>query len=1248
MKKTQITDAIRNITKQIVSYLSIVIIAILAVVAYLGINFASKAIGDNSSVFYNNNNFRDIELYSSYLITADDMDAILACNSVEDAEGVLRTEAKIFSPEKITNINVLSLTTRINTPELIEGRLPAEPFECVVEQSVINDTGLTIGSTVEVLSSERNTPLYLTRSEFVITGIVYHPDHSCWPSVVPDNGYILVLPEVFDTESLNGCYMTAVVRVKGTEGLNRFSRQYLSIVNDATTELNSLADVRATNRYNEIIDNYQSVLGDNRQTLDDASASLASARAELDSNWALYYEGEAQLKAASKQLEESEKQLQAASEELQNGRNQLDSAASELSAAKEKLDSGKAELESARIQLEQASAELSAGKAELAENEAELNAAQARLSEAENELSAAAVEISDGEKQLSEARQQLVSGYQQIEDAKSTVRDTLKDAVARILGQDIADMIDWSESTYDINVDDPEASASVFAITNTVSIDLERSLGDNIFSLISSLGIPEDELRQAFEETTNVIIDYSEDQPIVSVIVSYIEAEYNDIDDSYNEFSQAAAEWDSGHNDYLSGVQQLNSAKDTYDEGVRQYNEGCAAYEQGLALYNEGLAQYNASYAEYLAGKKKYEEGLAEYEKSRSVYEASLKELNQGEIQYQKSLKEYNEGLAAYEQGLLEYEQGKKDLQNSLTQLEEAEKEYEEGLREYEEGNSSYQSATDKLESLDECHWIVINTEGNAGYSTISEIRSNVGDLGVTFALIFILVGAFVIYATSGRIIDDQRNLVGTAKALGFKNREILAKYLLFGVSATVAGMIIGVVLGYFTIQPAILGFDGSYFVFGAGEKSFNLSLTIIVFLGGLLLSVCAVLFACNALLKCPAIVLLQASVPKTPKKASAGKNSSTGSLYGKMILFNMLSDKKRGLVTIASIAGCCALLVAGFSMKYALYKSVDKQFNDIEHYDLKVKFDPSISKDADADIEAILKENGASYTRILDTYQTYKFNGTTGGFELLCGNEELMNDYFVRVNTATNETETSSGNGIWVYKALSENNGIHSGETITLLDNSMKPYEIVIDGVYMNYAGQYVLMSEEAYSLTFGNPPEYNSYLIRMNGTDTDNIEADLSGVNGVIEIVYTSDRYEQTMSNISLVNYLAVLFIGIGAMMAYFILLNLVTMYINQKKKELTIMRINGFTLKQTIFYASLEIVLYTLVGILIGLGAGSVLAIRINTLIGGVSFYPIRSIQFEAWGLAALITIIYSFLISAWALRKVKRLRLTDINE
>lgn len=83
MKNTQFRDSIRNIMKQFVSYLSIVIIAFLAVMAYLGINYAAQSIAHNTSDFYNSNNFRDSEIISTLLLTEDDLDAIRSVDGVK-------------------------------------------------------------------------------------------------------------------------------------------------------------------------------------------------------------------------------------------------------------------------------------------------------------------------------------------------------------------------------------------------------------------------------------------------------------------------------------------------------------------------------------------------------------------------------------------------------------------------------------------------------------------------------------------------------------------------------------------------------------------------------------------------------------------------------------------------------------------------------------------------------------------------------------------------------------------------------------------------------------------------------------------------------------------------------------------------------------------------------------------------------------------------------------------------------------
>ena len=117
-------------------------------------------------------------------------------------------------------------------------------------------------------------------------------------------------------------------------------------------------------------------------------------------------------------------------------------------------------------------------------------------------------------------------------------------------------------------------------------------------------------------------------------------------------------------------------------------------------------------------------------------------------------------------------------------------------------------------------------------------------------------------------------------------------------------------------------------------------------------------------------------------------------------------------------------------------------------------------------------------------------------------------------------------------------------------------------------------------------------------------------------------------------------------AGIMAYFILLNLANMYINQKKRELTIMRVNGYTTRETIAYVAREAVITTALGIILGVALGSVFGYAI------LSFVEQRQAGFvltpdpTAWLLSAWITAVYSFIIYAVALRKVKHLKLTDI--
>ena len=95
MKPTQWKDALRNIWKQKVSYLSIIVIAFLGVTTFLGINYSDGALRINGSTMYNAANYRDLELISTAAFSQEDLNAVLDVEGVEDAEPVWQTSAKV-------------------------------------------------------------------------------------------------------------------------------------------------------------------------------------------------------------------------------------------------------------------------------------------------------------------------------------------------------------------------------------------------------------------------------------------------------------------------------------------------------------------------------------------------------------------------------------------------------------------------------------------------------------------------------------------------------------------------------------------------------------------------------------------------------------------------------------------------------------------------------------------------------------------------------------------------------------------------------------------------------------------------------------------------------------------------------------------------------------------------------------------------------------------------------------------------
>ena len=95
MKPTQLLESFRNIRKEFVAFASIVVIGLLAAVAFLSIVYSAATLKTDALNFFNSQNLWDLEVTSTLLMTEEDLETIQSVPAVGEAERVWQVEARL-------------------------------------------------------------------------------------------------------------------------------------------------------------------------------------------------------------------------------------------------------------------------------------------------------------------------------------------------------------------------------------------------------------------------------------------------------------------------------------------------------------------------------------------------------------------------------------------------------------------------------------------------------------------------------------------------------------------------------------------------------------------------------------------------------------------------------------------------------------------------------------------------------------------------------------------------------------------------------------------------------------------------------------------------------------------------------------------------------------------------------------------------------------------------------------------------
>ena len=222
--------------------------------------------------------------------------------------------------------------------------------------------------------------------------------------------------------------------------------------------------------------------------------------------------------------------------------------------------------------------------------------------------------------------------------------------------------------------------------------------------------------------------------------------------------------------------------------------------------------------------------------------------------------------------------------------------------------------------------------------------------------------------------------------------------------------------------------------------------------------------------------------------------------------------------------------------------------------------------------------------------------------------------------------------NKIIITDKMAEELEIVEGDTVQLLLANGKEYEFVVQKIVENYINHYVYMSADTYRNTV-EEPEINMLWINITELSEEEENSLMERIlqDSNITSVSMIDTLIETVNDmLGSLDYIVMILIMASAILALTVLYNLANVNISERKREIATLKVLGFYDKEVDAYISRESIIFTVVGIIIGLAAGYFLTNFIITTCETADFRFIKDIHPLSYLYAILITAVFSWIV------------------
>lgn len=475
MKKALAKDSIKEIKNTYKRFISILLMAFLGVGFFAGIKATSPDMVDTINNFYNTQNVFDIQVISTLGLTKDDISELSQIEEINQIVGTYETDGKINIDNKEIIVKTICIED-INKPVLLQGRLPDNQDECVVEEKFLKANDKKIGDIID-LNIENTTNdageeiKYLKENKLKIVGTV---ESSLY--ITRDRGTSKLGSGQIDyfayisksNINLEDIYTNIYIKIKDADKYTTSTKKYENYIESVKNKVDNIKEGRENARYSVLVDTATKKVQDAEATLNkektDAENKIKQAEEKIEDAKTKIHNAETEIKSnektASKEFDIAEKQLENAKQTLSNNENEFNQKEIEANKQFAEAENKKNELqknlsqieinlnivktnynkiieqledsnltEEQRLILEQNKINLEKQKQILENNKKELVAG---ITQIENSISNGKNEISNGKKEIEQAKKDIENNQKTLNSSKTSTYRKLDNAKIKL------------------------------------------------------------------------------------------------------------------------------------------------------------------------------------------------------------------------------------------------------------------------------------------------------------------------------------------------------------------------------------------------------------------------------------------------------------------------------------------------------------------------------------------------------------------------------------------------------------------------------------------------------------------------------------------------------------------------------------------------------------------------------------------------------------------------------------------------